>query len=176
MYLDIVLNEARKNEWDRILSFNYPGQVIGCSEEEIQEIEQGVTLTLPPSYKEFLRFAGKGLGMFGAGSDIFYDEVDLIELQQDARDILVENRFPQTLPDDAFVFWMHGGYMFCFFRTSEGGNPPVHFYRESFKENFAWNYHPSFTDFLILRMKADAGHLENARMTEERIARDWTRD
>ena len=52
--------------------------------------------------------------------------------------------------------------MFCFFRASEGDNPPVHFYRESFKDDFVWNYRSSFIEFLIQRMKADAGHLEDA--------------
>ena len=115
-----------------------------------------------------------GLGDFSVGSDMFY-ETDLIELQKDARDLLVENNFRQKLPVDAYVFWMHGGYMFCFFRASEGDNPPIHFYRESFKDDFAWNYHPHFTEFLIQRMQADAEHRESASQIEEQIARDWTR-
>ena len=168
------LQLSRERNWDKIFFFSHPNQRKGCSSEEINYLERETDLKLPKTYKEFLSYCGYGLGDFSVGSDMFY-ETDLIELQKDARDLLVENNFRQKLPVDAYVFWMHGGYMFCFFRVSEGNNPPVHFYRESFKDDFAWNYHPHFTEFLIQRMQADAEHRESASQIEERIARDWTR-
>ncbi len=157
-------------------SLNLSGHFYPCTEKEISELEKQIGLKLPEAYKEFLLWSGKGLGSFEIGSDIFYDQVDLVELQQDARDLLVENNFPQQLPEDAFVFWMHGGYMFTFFRTSEGANPSVHFYRESFKEDFAWNHQAHFTDFLIVEMRDQARYQRESQEIWDRIARDWTRD
>lgn len=156
-------------------SLNLSGHFYPCHEKEVTELERQVGLKLPKAYKEFLLWSGHGLGSFEIGSDIFY-ETDLVSLQQDARDLLVENNFPQNLPEDAYVFWMHGGYMFTFFRTSEGDNPPVHYYDEGLhKREFAWNYQAHFTDFLIMEMRDQARHIENARRIENEIARDWTR-
>jgi hypothetical protein len=175
MYLEIVLQQAKANGWDELMFFNFPSQKRGCTLEEIINLEKAINQKLPIAYKEFLVFCGYGLGDFEVGSDIFY-ETDLVELQKDARDLLVENNFPRELPDDAFVFWMHGGYMFSFFRTSEGDNPPVHYYNEGLhKKDFVWNYQAHFTDFLITEMNDQARHIENARRIEDEIARDWTR-
>ncbi len=174
MYLEKVINQAEENGWDETLSFSHPNQIKGCTPQEIAELEQQLKLELPLAYKEFLLYAGKGLGSFENGSRIFYDDdVGLIELQQIAREFLAEDDFPQKLPDDAYVFWMHQGYMFCFFRTSEGDNPPVHFHQESFKDDFAWNHQKHFTDFLIVEMRDQAKHLENAQRLEAELARDW---
>ena len=41
------------------------------------------------------------------------------------------------MTDDDFVFFMHQGYEFCFFKLSEGDNPPVYFYSEE-----ACPFHP----------------------------------
>lgn len=141
---------------------NLSNQFYPCTEEEVAELEKKVRLKLPKAYREFLLWSGHGLGNFDIGSDIFY-EADLVALQQDARDLLDENNFPQELPDDAYVFWMHGGYMFTFFRVSEGDNPPVHYYNEGLhKTDFAWNHEAHFTDFLIVEMRDQAQHIENA--------------
>lgn len=156
-------------------SLNLSGHFYPCTDVEISELQKRVGLKLPEAYKEFLLWSGKGLGSFEIGSDIFYEQVDLVELQKDAKELLEENDFPQKLPADAYIFWMHQGYMFCFFRVFEGDNPPVHFYRESFKEDFAWNYQAHFTDFLITEMRDQARHIENARRIEDEMARDWTR-
>ncbi len=176
MYLEKVLNLAQENGWDKTLGFDYEGQAVGCTPEEVAELERQLRLELPLAYKEFLLYAGKGLGDFEIGSDIFYDEVDLVELQQTAREFLIEDNAPQRFPEDAYAFWMHQGYQFCFFNTTEGDNPPVHYYIEPGEDEepkIQWNYHPDFTNFLIVEMRDQVKHIENARRTEERIARDW---
>jgi len=67
-------------------------------------------------------------------------------------ELLEENQFPQTLPKDAFVFLMHQGYQFSFFRLSEGENPPIYFYCEGeTKESFV-KTHRQFTDFLATEL------------------------
>lgn len=178
MYLEKVLIEVKENGWDEILGFDYAGQIVGCDENEIKELESAVGLKLPTAYKEFLRWAGNSLGDFEEGSEFFYDQ-DLVDLQRMAKDLLVDNNTPFELPDDAFVFWGHQGYQFTFFRTSEGDNPPVHYYIEAGqgeKEEIKWNYKPRFTDFLITEMRDQARHKQETQEIRSRTARDWTRD
>lgn len=172
MFIERVFKEIAYNKWDKILGFDYQGQALGCSEQEIQKLEEAVGLSLPLAYKEFLDWAGNGLASFEVGSDFYYEQ-DLVDLQLAAREILEENNFPRKLPDDAYIFWMHNGYMFTFFCTSEGADPPVHFYRESFKEDFVWNHQAHFTDFLITELKNHARWAENSRRLQDEMARDW---
>lgn len=176
MYLEIVVEEARRNEWDKILGFDYAGQAVGCSAAEISKLEADANLNLPVAYKEFLLWAGNGLGDFAIGSDIFYEDADLVGMQQDARGILIENIFPHELPDDAFVFWMHQGYMFSFFRASEGGNPPIRNYREGENDGrILYNKEENFVAFVRDEIKYQASCYNEAARIEERIQRDWTR-
>ncbi len=65
-----------------MLWFEHTGRAIGCSEEEILKLENNLKLSLPLAYKQFLRFAGKSLGYFEAGSTIFFDDIDLAELKE----------------------------------------------------------------------------------------------
>ncbi|MBH8566157.1 hypothetical protein I8748_29045 [Nostoc sp. CENA67] len=44
--------------------------------------------------------------------------------------LIKRDEFPEPLPEDAFVFLMHQGYMFWFLITSEGDDPPVYGYEE----------------------------------------------
>ena len=178
MYMEKVWQKIKDEGLDRTLGFDYAGQIQACSEIEIAELEKQVGLKLPLAYIEFLRWAGKGLGDFEFGSRFFYDD-NLAEIQEIALEIMAADELvgktasPDKLPEDAFVFWMHEGYMFCFFRTSEGDDPPIHFFREGVNK-INWNYKGyCFTDFLIVEMRDQARHIENARQTEARLARDW---
>lgn len=118
-----------------------------CSEAEIQALEATIGQSLPVAYKErFLRPIGQGAGQFLQGEDCFYPH--LVDLQTWARELLAEEAFSQALPDDAFVFWMHQGYQFGFFRPSEGEDPPVYYFEEGQEEQEFRRIHDRFTDFL----------------------------
>lgn len=103
-------------------------EVTPCTEAEIAHLERLYHLALPVGYTEFLRWMGKGAGNFLAGDACFYDA--LLQLREYALDLLAENGPSLRLPDDAFVFSMHEGYQFLFFRVAEGENPPVYWYGE----------------------------------------------
>jgi hypothetical protein len=135
------------------------GDISVCNNDEIMLLEKNLGYYLPIAYKEFLQLMGKGAGEFLQGSDCFYQH--LLLLQKWALELLKENNFPEKLPEDAFVFFMHQGYQFSFFRFSEGENPPTYYYCEGdntivFKKN-----HNQFSDFLLdeltiyLNMKFD---------------------
>ena len=102
--------------------------VIPCTQEQIAQLERQYQLTLPAAYREFLLWMGQGAGGFLAGDACFYEA--LTQLRDDALELLAENGVSGGLPDDAFVFSMHEGYQFQFFRVSEGANPPVYWYGE----------------------------------------------
>jgi len=106
-----------------------PQDIVGCTEAEISELEQRVGLTLPTAYRDFLLVMGHRTGTFMVGTDFFYNDLDGL------RDALVESlarmRVDFQVPLDAFVFSSHQGYIFHFFRTSEGDDPPVYGYSEA---------------------------------------------
>lgn len=97
-----------------------------CTETEVNVLEKSLLHPLPQAYRNFLLWMGHGAGSFWQGSHCFYEQ--LVDIQKGAILLLQENNFRQQMPRDAFVFWMHQGYMFAFFRLSEGDDPPVYFY------------------------------------------------
>lgn len=120
---------------------------VACSENEIQALEAQIGHPLPIAYKQaFLAPMGNGAGIFLQGEDCFYAQ--LLALQTWAQELLEEEAFPQVLPADAFVFWMHQGYQFGFFRLSEGDNPPIYYFEEGQEEPEFRRIHDRFTDFL----------------------------
>lgn len=107
-----------------------PQEIIGCSESEIEQIKAAQTVTfLPEIYVEFLRKMGKLAGNLYLGSDWAYP--DLLKLKLHASELLNENANSFVLPDDAFVFLMHQGYQFMYFRTNDlKADPEVYYYIE----------------------------------------------
>lgn len=102
-------------------------------------------IKLPKAYLEFMRYTG--YGQYFVGSD--YKMSDVKQLNGWAEELLEENDFPQKLPESGFVFWMHQGYMFYFFRLDEGDDPPVYYYSECEDLTGFVKCYDSFTDFII---------------------------
>ena len=107
----------------------FPEKLSPCRKEQMYSLEQQCRLSLPASYKEFLLWGGIWAGGFLEGSDGFYDN-ELYKLRKSAEELLKEEDFPYSLPEDAFVFNMHQGYIFWFFKTSDGDDPPVYGYKQ----------------------------------------------
>lgn len=106
-----------------------PDDVQGCTQAEIAEIEESARMPLPSVYHEFLLQAGRRAGLFYEGSDMFYP--GLLELREAACELLQEAHNDFLLPTDAFVFFMHQGYQFMYFRVVVGdADPPVYNYIE----------------------------------------------
>ena len=129
----------------------------GCTPEEIRQLEERLGVKLPSAYQEFLRMMGKGAGQFLRGSDCFYPQMR--ELKTAAVELLEENHFPWALPKDAFVFFMHQGYQFSFFRLSEGENPPTYSYCEGETQESFVKSHERFSDFLATEIKLHEKYL-----------------
>jgi len=97
------------------------------SEKELARIQASYKKPLPKVYEEFLLQMGKEAGSFMRGSSAFY--VELFELKEWASELLQENKV-RALPEDAFVFWMHQGYLMAFFILGESDNPMVYYFGE----------------------------------------------
>jgi hypothetical protein len=148
MYIEPILAEMQ------VLSVPSTRKVLPCTEGEVHALEQKCHCSLPRAYKEFLLTMGKGAGNFFVGSDLFYPDLD--GMQEVAVEILTEVGFPQKLPEDAFVFFMHQGYLFNFFLTSDGDDPPIYRYLEGTdRETFPLIYN-HFTDFLLDEIQTQA--------------------
>ena len=116
---------------ERMVGTGYarPDELLGCTPEEVARIEARFGLRLPRIYREFLLAMGRGAGRFFRGTDVFSPAV--LELRQWAEELLEECGRPCALPDDAFVFLMHQGYQFGYFRTGGGeDDPPLYRYVE----------------------------------------------
>lgn len=127
--------------------------VTGCSLEEIQLLEAQLGFQVPLAYKEFLLWMGKDGGPLLRGSDCFYE--DIANIQKWSVELLQENSMPFSLPEDAFVFFMHQGYQFAFVRLSEGENSPAYFYYEGKVHDDVVVFAESYTAFLTIHVESD---------------------
>ena len=122
------------------------------TEEQIKELYSMVKgKNLPKAYVEFMCVMGNGTeGRYMSGDSCFMNEVH--DLKQGAVELLEENESINVLTDDDFVFWMSQGRMFCFFKLTEGENPPVYFYNESGEDRFI-KVAEYLVEFLINRLE-----------------------
>lgn len=151
MYLDRVKKQLIE------LQLVKPDELAGCTCDEVIAIEQQLGISLPRSYQEFLLYMGCSAGKFLRGSDCFLK--NLPQLQEWAVELLQENNFAESLPDDAFIFFIHQGYQFSFFRVSEGADPPTYSYCEGTNQTFFIKSHESFSEFLVTEVEIHAKYL-----------------
>lgn len=116
-----------------------------CNAEDIKKIEQRTGFTLPEEYLEFLSTMGRGAGIFMLGSSVFLDEI--FDLEEGAQEIMNDNNLP-PLPSNAFVFWMHQGYQFAFFKVNENSNLDIYFFSEGYNMKDYKLMNSSLADFL----------------------------
>ena len=116
---------------------------VPCDEWQVQEIEDGIGVILPPAYKAFLLLAGQGFAPFERSHYAFED--DLAELQRAGRRVAGSDRM--ELPGDAFVFFVHQGVAVWFFLLDDGDDPAVFEYVEHSPP--VKQLAPRFSEFLL---------------------------
>jgi hypothetical protein len=102
-------------------------EILGCTIEEVEQIQQAQHVELPPIYKEFLFRMGRGAGRLAQGTSYYYPE--LLDLKKFAFNLLSQSGSKYSLADNAFVFSMHQGYQFEFFHAGID-DPAVYIYDE----------------------------------------------
>lgn len=110
---------------------------IPALKEEIAEIrELSFNKKLPLEYEIFLEDMGKGTPVdFLVGESCFINEIP--NLKKWALELLIEDNSTLELSPEDFVFWMHQGYQFAFFKIiDEIETLDIYFYleRENQKE------------------------------------------
>jgi len=116
-------------------------QVVGCSEQEIANIEARFGYNLPGAYKDFLRTLGKGAGKFQ--NDCMWKYPELLEDVPEATRGVLDNcngtyKHTIELPKTAFVFLESGGSQIMFFDTADGDDPPVFLYEQGNQQATKW--------------------------------------
>ena len=155
MYLDKV--KARVEE----LHIIRVEKMILCTEQEIRALEQKIGSSLPVAYQEFLLWMSRRSGGLLRGENWLYEHLE--DIQLDAIELMRRDGFPVTLPADAFVFLMHEGYHFAFFRTSEGDDPPVYEYIETDAEIALKISSSHYSDFLLDVFEQEAKLIESMK-------------
>lgn len=107
----------------------YNGKPNGCSDSEINYLENYFGFQFPLAYKEYLRFMGKDNSIF-IGSEVFFGNV--IENTKYLPELLAENNIDFILPDSYLVYFLHQGYVAMWFELpKKSENPEVWFFTES---------------------------------------------
>ncbi|PXX46782.1 SMI1/KNR4 family protein [Undibacterium pigrum] len=105
-------------------------EIKGVAEAEIKSLEATFSVTLPGSYKDFLRQCGVSAGVFCQDVDFFYDEI--VRLKDDFTDALDEWNKTFRPPEKAFVFSAYQGGSYHYFVCDGNDNPPIYvFYEEN---------------------------------------------
>lgn len=126
---------------------------VGCSNDEIAQLEQRFSVKLPSSFIDFLRVMGKERNGFYAEASMSFPFNDMRRI---AADLL--NDVGETLSSTAFVFVERYGCAVLFFETTEGNDPPVYVCQEN--EQPSSKISPSFSEWLSMAVDA---HIEGMR-------------
>lgn len=104
------------------------GKLRGCTEEDIARIETSFGFKLPSTYRELLAVMGRSAGEFLVGTDWLFPAV--LTLRDQAERLLRECKAQVALDQADFVFAVHQGYQFLFFRMGKTDDPEVFLYEE----------------------------------------------
>lgn len=118
-----------------------------CTPEQLQQLMQMVgNLRLPSTYLQFMGYAGNGIRFFKGSS---YTMREIENIQTWAQELLSEDESLEILTSNDFVFFMHQGYQFYFFKLDEGDNPPIYYYEEGENHQKFIKKYDSFSEFVI---------------------------
>lgn len=121
-------------------------EIHGCTDEEVSFIETKHNVFLPNSYRDFLLHIGKGAGKFMQGTDIFYPSIN--DIKRESIELLKENGEEFSLADSDFVFEMHQGYEFLYFKLSNTDNNDSSVYQYVEGEGGITKEWDSFEDYI----------------------------
>jgi len=105
-------------------------------------IESQRKIFLPQGYKDFYTRCAISIPENLVGTDLINNSTDL---NQWAQELLAENKVNNFLNRDDFVFMMHQGYMFWYFKATGEPDPIVYGYRVN---NIGPDKHARFSEFI----------------------------
>jgi len=140
-YLRAVIERIRELEPELLAS--------GCTPEEVGGLSQALRTRLPGAFEEFLLAFGHGAWRLAPGSSFGFEGI--LAGREAAHELLEEVRDAVRPPDDAIVFFSHGGYDLLWIVASEGDDPPVYF-REG-DHGTARKVYETFSEFLRMTVE-----------------------
>jgi cell wall assembly regulator SMI1 len=137
--------EAIRNLVRQFISILMRRFFIGCSHQELDELENDLQLILPKSYKTFLQHCGRKTTVLF--DDFRWEYEHILAMQQWAKKTLQDQTLHLVLQSSAFIF-AYSGFSFLFFDLSEGQDPPIYqFLMEAPEAGFV-RVANSFSEFL----------------------------
>ncbi len=100
--------------------------------DKLLRIEQDRRIILPEIYKDFYWTCSGFTPEKLIGTDLINDHSN--DLAYWAMDLLEEDEVDNFLQPDDFVFMMHQGYIFWYFKADGNDDPPVFSYSEVDRE------------------------------------------
>ncbi|BAZ27653.1 hypothetical protein NIES4074_00800 [Cylindrospermum sp. NIES-4074] len=154
MYLDKSIEKIKN------LNAFEDWELKGCSDQEIQALEQELTngLTLPGAYVEFLQFCGHGLGFMLEGDDFYYPHVLRMQRQGELKSLMESDRFNGSLkelfcPDMFMIYQHHGGEFVRFIRLTEEDNPTVYYFEDATNFNSYRIQEDHFSSYFLFEVE-----------------------
>jgi hypothetical protein len=107
-----------------------PNTVIGCTEDEIDLMEEHLNVQLPQGYRDFLRVAGKCAGAFETNSEWLFPEV--LELTTEGRRFVARMEGGRLQLPEKAVVCARGSFEYITFFIADGtsDDPPIFIYVE----------------------------------------------
>jgi hypothetical protein len=95
--------------------------------DKLRIIENESHISLPEAYKDFYNFCSFSIPENLVGTDL---RNNYSELNEWAVELLEEDGINNFLESDDFVFMMHQGYIFWYFKANGDPDPIVYSYQE----------------------------------------------
>lgn len=95
--------------------------------DDLSKFEKQEGIILPKHYKNFYQLCVRAVPKKLTGTDLFNYNW---QLKQWAKELLEEDGADNFLNEDDFVFMMHQGYIFWYFKADGDENPIVYGYHE----------------------------------------------
>ncbi len=131
----------------------------GCTPVQISNLETRLGRPLPAAYREYLAWMGNDQNGALRGSNWFWDDVE--PNTGYLPDLLNENGIQSTECAQPICFFMHQGYIACWFDLgTPDADPPCYFFSEADK-TCGIEQIESFSEFL-------AGHLRGLRESQRK--------
>ena len=112
--------------------------------DKLSKIESEFHILLPMVYKDFYDLCSFSIPDNLVGTDLI-NNCSYSDLNEGAVELLKDNRIDNFIEDDDFIFMMHQGYMFWYFKANGDTDPIVYgYYQGKLKpDNFG-----RFSDFI----------------------------
>jgi hypothetical protein len=127
------------------------GPPVGASELDVAAVEGRLGGEFPSAYREYLLWMGSDRDGLLRGTDCFLGNVESNE--QGFADLLQENEFP-PLQYRPVVFFLHQGYIACWFRMGDTEEDPMVFSFSEGEREAGIRMLGSFSKWLLAEISA----------------------